>query len=209
MDTWAELADERRLLASELEGLPPAAWETVTMCGGWTVHELTAHLTIPLTISRGEAIKRFATAFGNADKAIAAMTMARTSAPPSELVATIRDKADRKFAPPGLGPVAPLTDAIVHGLELRRAAGIRRAVAPERLRAALDFVTSGRAPGFVPRKRANGLRFETTDLDWSAGPDDAPVVRGPAEDLLLAITGRPAGLETLEGDGVATLASRL
>ena len=89
------------------------------------------------------------------------------------------------------------------------ATGIRRAVAPERLQAVLDFATSGTSRSFVPRKRTSGLRFETTDLDWSAGPADAPVVRGPAEDLLLAVTGRPAGLEALEGDGVAVLAERL
>ena len=208
MDIWTELADERRLVADELEALEPTAWSRPTTCGGWTVHELTAHLTVPLTVGRAEPVVAVLKA-GSIDRGIAAMTEARASAPPSELIATIRDKADRRFAPPGLGPVAPLTDVIVHGIELRRAAGVQRTVAPQRLRAALEFVTSGKARGFVPPSRTKGLRYEAIDLDWARGPADAPLVRGAVEDLLLAITGRPSALDALDGDGVATLAARL
>ena len=209
MDLWAELADERRLLADELDDLPEPVWGRPTTCGGWTVHELTAHLTLPVTISSFEMITSTIKSFGNINRAIAAMTERRATQPPSQLVATLRERADARFAPPGAGPVAPLTDAVVHGIEVRRAAAIERTVAPNRLRAALDFTTSGKARGFIPAKRTKGLRFESTDLDWSGGPADAPVVRGPAEDLLLAITGRASALDSLEGDGVAVLAARL
>lgn len=36
-----------------------------------------------------------------------------------------------------------------------------------------------------------------------------PVVRGPAEDLLLAVAGRPAGLAALTGSGLPQLAYRV
>ena len=209
MDLWAEVADERRLLADELDGLEAPVWSRPTTCGGWTVHELTAHLTVPLTVGRVELVTAAAKALGNIDRAIARLTEARASATPSELVATIRDKADHRFAPPGLGPRAPLTDAVVHGIELRRAAGIERTVSPGRLRTVLDFTTSGKATGFVPGSRTKGLRFEATDLDWSGGPTGAPAVCGPVEDLLLAITGRESALDALDGDGVAVLRGRL
>ena len=52
-----------------------------------------------------------------------------------------------------------------------------------------------------------GLRFEATDLDWTAG--SGPTVRGTAEALMLALTGRPVVLAELAGDGVAALRRRL
>ena len=209
MDLWAELADERRLVTDELDDLPEPVWGRPTTCGSWTVHELTAHLTLSVTFRWPEMIAAMVKARGNADRAIAELSERRAAQPPSLLVTTLRERADVHFAPPGLGPVAPLADVVVHGIELRRAAAIERDVAPGRLRTVLDFATGGRATGFVPGKRTAGLRFEATDLDWSAGPAGAPAVRGPAEDLLLAITGRASALEALEGDGVAVLAARL
>jgi uncharacterized protein (TIGR03083 family) len=209
VDLWAELADERRLVAGELEGIEAPVWARPTTCGSWTVQQLTAHLTVPLTVSKVEVVTAVAKARGNLDRAIAAMTEARASAPPSQLVATLRDEAERRFAPPGMGPIAPLSDVVVHGIELRRAAGIERIVSPARLRAVLDFLTSRKARGFTRGGLLQGLRLEATDLDWSHGPAGAPTVRGPVADLLLAITGRPSAVEALAGDGLPTLAGRL
>lgn len=59
----------------------------------------------------------------------------------------------------------------------------------------------------VPRHHLTGLRLEATDLDWASGAGH--IVAGTAEDLLLAVTGRPLGLEGLTGDGVATLRDRV
>ena len=62
------------------------------------------------------------------------------------------------------------------------------------------------AIGFTPRRRVAGLRFEATDLDWARGT--GPVVAGPAEALMLAITGRSVALTDLDGPGVPILRSR-
>lgn len=190
MDLWAELADERRLVADDLSGLPDEAWHAPTTCGSWTVQELVAHLTVPLTIRPVELLPAIVRGRGSVDRAIAAMTLDRASTPAADLLRLLREKAHRKVAPPGLGPVAPLTDCVVHGIELRRATGVHRAVAPARLRAALDFVTSRRSVAFGSGKRARGRRLEATDLDWSFGPVGAPTTRRRADDLLLAVTGR-------------------
>ena len=75
-----------------------------------------------------------------------------------------------------------------------------------RLRAALDAAPT--LTGFIGAKaRSAGLRFEASDLEWSWG--DGPVVRGPGEALLLVLCGRPVALADLEGEGLATLRSRV
>ena len=71
----------------------------------------------------------------------------------------------------------------------------------------LDFLVGGRAFGFVPKRRPAGLRFEASDLDWAWG--SGPLVRGTAEAVLLALTGRTVVLAELDGDGVAVLRGRL
>ena len=71
------------------------------------------------------------------------------------------------------------------------------------LGAALDAAVRTETPLIAPAKSASGLHFVATDFDWSYGPTDGPEVTGPAEDLLLAMCGRPVGLITLRGDGVA------
>jgi hypothetical protein len=52
-----------------------------------------------------------------------------------------------------------------------------------------------------------GVRLVATDANWTAG--DGAEVRGPVSALLLLLTGRPAGLAQLHGDGVGVLAARL
>ncbi|KAB1946420.1 hypothetical protein F8271_06880 [Micromonospora sp. ALFpr18c] len=96
----------------------------------------------------------------------------------------------------------------MHGQDIRRPLGLAHDLRPERLRASLDFLTGPRTVGFfVPRGLPTGLRFEATDLGWASG--EGPTVAGPAEPLLLALTGRPVALDELSGGGVATLRGRL
>jgi hypothetical protein len=69
----------------------------------------------------------------------------------------------------------------------------------------LDLLVTPKAKrGFVPGK-IPPLRYEATDVDWSHG--EGQVVRGAAADLALALTGRPARLDALSGEGQATLAA--
>ena len=54
--------------------------------------------------------------------------------------------------------------------------------------------------------RAEGLRFVTTDVDWTIGA--GPEVVGPIEDVLLAIAGRKLSDTALGGEGLAILGQR-
>jgi hypothetical protein len=62
----------------------------------------------------------------------------------------------------------------------------------------------------LPVQRADGTgrgRLVANDTGWSYGA--GPLVSGPALSLLLAMTGRAAGMSELTGDGAATLGRRL
>ena len=95
-------------------------------------------------------------------------------------------------------PAEGLVDHLIHHQDIRRPLGRPRVIPADRLVAALDVVPG--LGGFVGAKqRVAGLRLVATDVDWSHG--SGPEVTGPGEAILLAASGRPAGLEDLSGEG--------
>ncbi len=207
MDTFAEIADERRGLAELVSGLTDEQWATRSLCSAWTVRDVVAHLVVPLEVGMPRFALAMLRARGNFDRANDRLARELARRPVGELVEVLRRKADSRFTPPGMGPEAPLTDLLVHGLDIRRPLGLPRELPPERLRTALTFAVSTPLGGSVTRDTLGDLRFAADDLDWAHG--SGPAVTGPAEALLLAVTGRTAALRQLEGDGVPVLRSRL
>jgi hypothetical protein len=102
-----------------------------------------------------------------------------------------------------MGPGAPLTDVLVHGQDIRIPLGLadERSAAP--WRGVLAFLVSKRARrGFVAG-RLPELRLVAHDLDWSWGA--GPEVSGPAVALALAVSGRDARADQLDGPGAHRL----
>lgn len=208
MDTFEMIAAERRALADEMDGWTDEQWRTPSLCGAWTVREVAAHLTVPFTVAGPRFFVAILSSGFDFNKANDKLARAEAAKSTTEIVETLRANAEHRFTPPFNGPAAPLTDVMVHGQDMRRPLGIEHRFAPEHLVCSLDWLKGGVA-GFVPKKRVAHLRFEATDLDWSSGDADAAVVAGPAEAILLAMTGRTAALADLTGTGVPTLRDRL
>jgi uncharacterized protein (TIGR03083 family) len=207
-DLFAEIADERRGVADLLAGLSAEQRAAPSLCAGWRVHDVAAHLIMPLVVSTPAFLLAMLACRGDFDRANVRLTRQQARRPLEEIIGVLRQRADSRWTPPGAGPEAPLTDLLVHGLDVRWPLGLARVIPQQRLLTSLAFVTSPRARGVVVGKDTlAGLRFAADDLDWAHG--SGPTVSGSAEALLLAITGRTAALEVLGGDGVPTLRARL
>lgn len=208
MDLYAAIADERLGMADLLAGLTPDQSDTQSLCAAWTVHDVGAHLLMPLVTSMprfGFTMLRNRMDFDRTSESLTAAVGQRSDA---EIATELRAKATHRFTPPGLGPEAPLSDLMIHGQDIRRPLGIARDFDDERLATVLDFVTGQEATkGFIPRGRVDGLSFRATDLDWSSG--EGPEVSGPGEAIMMAVAGRSVALADLSGPGVAVLADRL
>jgi hypothetical protein len=99
-----------------------------------------------------------------------------------------------------------VSEAVLHGEDIRRPLGIMHAYAPEALVVVGNFVTGG--IGFLgAKRRSKGLRLTASDAEWTHG--DGLGVSGPFASILIALTGRRAGLADLRGEGVAALTQRL
>jgi uncharacterized protein (TIGR03083 family) len=207
VDLLAAIADERRRIADLVASLTHAQLDVPSLCVDWTVKQVAGHLLsaidsppvalLPLIMRSGFQLHR-------ANARLAVLTAER---PAAELAAGLRAHAGNPFRPPIVGHPGQLTDLQVHGQDMRRPLGLPHGLRPDRLRVSLEFLTGGRAVGFAPRRRLAGLRFEASDLDWSSGA--GPAVTGPAEALMMAMTGRPVVLGELDGPGVPILRNRL
>ena len=98
-----------------------------------------------------------------------------------------------------------LLDVTIHHQDIRRPLGMPRQIPAERLRCVLG--DSLRSPELPAWHLARGIRLTTTDLDFSHGR--GPELSGPAEAVLMAITGRRSAIGELAGPGQPVLAGRL
>lgn len=199
------VAAERTALANLLETLTPHQLATPSLCAGWTVHHVAAHLTTLFNVTMPQMTLRIARHRFSFDKAVNDLTNELSRRPIEQISAELRANAGNSRHPPS-APLAPLTDVIVHGEDIRRPLGVRRDVRFASTCAAMSFVTGGRARGFLPGSRIRGLRFQATDGDgvWGRGQ----LIHGPALSLLLAAMGRRVALSDL-GGAVGLLDARL
>jgi uncharacterized protein (TIGR03083 family) len=199
---FTAIAAERRNLATTLTGLDAAQWETPSLCEGWTVRDVAAHLVVPLITPMWRFGVAMLAARGNFDRANRKMTDRVARQHGHRLPELLTEHADSRFTPPGNGPLAPLTDVIVHGRDICRPLAIEPHIPDDRQIAVLDFVASPSARGMFPLPDTE-LRWEASDLEWFHG--DGPVVRGPAEAIMLVLTGRRAALADTAGEGAEFL----
>jgi uncharacterized protein (TIGR03083 family) len=203
---FAAVADERRQIANLLEGLDDAQLATPSLCAGWDVKTVAAHIVS--TVADGTpAFLRLGVRRGSMARAIDELAQDRARQPAAEVVASLHRCADRRISPPLFGPVDPLADVLVHGGDIRIPLGLPFAPDPQLAAMALDFLSGPWPFGFVPIGRLRGIRLRANDIRrvWRRGAE----IRGPAAALMMAVSGRVALLHLLEGPGLPLLRQRL
>ncbi|MDL4774475.1 MULTISPECIES: maleylpyruvate isomerase family mycothiol-dependent enzyme [Thermomonosporaceae] len=205
MELWDAVAGERRALADLLEALTPEQLATRSLCEAWTVRDVAAHLVAALDVSLPSFTWTVVTCGGDMHKASRRVTAQIAARPIDDLAATLRRRAG--YRAPLRRPEGPLADLLIHSQDIRRPLGLSRRFAKEDITAVLRFLTEQRTVGFAVKGAVGGLAWAAADLDWSYG--SGPAVRGPAEALMMVITGRTVALADLEGEGVPVLRDRL
>jgi uncharacterized protein (TIGR03083 family) len=201
-ELWTTIDSERASLADLLAELTPAEWEHPSWCAGWRVRDVAAHLTLAHA-GPGFAVPALVRARGSFDRMVHDTACAAAVAPTDELVARIRAMVGSRRHAVLTTQVEPLLDVLVHGQDIARPLGRRRAVPPA---AAAIAATRAWRMGwpFWARRRLRGTTLVATDTGWRVG--SGPPVCGSTGDLLLLVTGRRQVLPGLTGPGVATLA---
>jgi len=186
------VADELTRLADLLEGLPEAQWDTRSLCQGWRVREVIAHMTMAARYTDEEFAAELRAQDFDFTRLSDHLAGRDADLPTTALIDDLRSERMREWIPPGGGRRGALNHAVIHGLDAAVPLGLRRHVADETMRFVLDDLTRGAVHEYFGTD-LRGRRLEAADLDWSYG--EGTPLRGPAEDLALTLCGRAHDLE--------------
>ncbi|MHB1447126.1 MAG: maleylpyruvate isomerase family mycothiol-dependent enzyme [Acidimicrobiales bacterium] len=197
--------EERTEMADFLASLRPEQWDHPSLCVGWRIRDVAAHVVSYEGHGWVDLIMRLAKARlrpGRLNEVGLAESAARD---PQELVEFLTQHLTPRGATERFGGRVGLVDAIIHHQDMRRPLGMPRQIPAERLLCALPFAVT--APPLRGFWNARGVRLVATDLGWSRGK--GPEARGPAEAVLMVLAGRPSVARELTGPGASILQQRL
>ncbi|MFI2352053.1 maleylpyruvate isomerase family mycothiol-dependent enzyme [Streptomyces sp. NPDC019443] len=196
-DIRAAIAAERQELAALLDGLSAEEWDAPTLCAGWRVREVAAHMTMGFRYSLPKMARELVRARGNLHRMTdrCAHKDAATYST-RELAALLRDNASHPWRPPVGGIEAALGHDVIHGLDITVALNLDRRVPEDRLRILLESINARTLKFFGADLR--GIELRATDLGWSFGTGTP--LSGAAQDLLLLAYGRKLPPGRLHGE---------
>lgn len=194
---WRVVQEQRADLAELIGTLTAEQWKHPTLCRGWTMREIAAHLSYGSRARLGSVLFQVVRARGNFDRFVDIVTRQDAARPVKDLLADLQAAAVSRRLAPGQSLTNAMLDALVHGQDIAIPLGIERSMPLEAARVCADDVWR-RAFPFRARRRLHGYRLVATDTPWSVG--EGAQIEGPIAALLLLITGRSAALDHLTGD---------
>ena len=191
------VAAEYAGLADLLAAASGAQWDARSLCEGWRVREVIAHLTMAARYPEQEfmaELQRHGFDFTRLSNAVASRD---GQLPAGQLVTCLRSETMAHWTPPGGGYHGALNHVVIHGLDVTVPLGVPRVSPDETIRVVLDDLTHGGGHAHFGMAVA-GRCLQASDLDWSYGSGAA--LRGAAGDLAAALCGRALPPRRLDGE---------
>ena len=165
--TWDAVRDQTRNLAACLGDLTREPWEAPSLCSGWRVRDVLAHVTAgakgayrPPAIPAGLLRHRL-----DYNRWIAQDGRARGQEDPAAILAAFRTTAQPSQLERRSSARAALAHVLIHGQDICRPLGIARKLSEAHLIAVSDF-TATSIIFRTPRCRAAGLTLTATDASF-------------------------------------------
>jgi uncharacterized protein (TIGR03083 family) len=203
-DVWIDVHDERESLLTLLKTLTPVEWNTQSLCAEWRVRDVVGHLVSETTMSIPKLIVGTVGSGFRVNKFIATDARRRGSLTEPELIDAFRTVVPTRTHLLGLSSMSMLEGIVIHSLDIRHPLHRDHSLPQSRMMLVASDLLSSRF--FVGHKLFAGLRVTATDADWSFG--EGKEVNGSIEGFVLAMSGRVAGLDELQGDGMASVRQR-
>jgi uncharacterized protein (TIGR03083 family) len=198
------IAAGRRELAEVLGGLSPDQWQAPSLCTGWTIAHVAAHMTMPFRISGEEFMQGVAQAGGDFTAFSDAVASRDSQLPQAELVTALRDNINTPWSPPGGGLAGALSHDVIHGLDIIWPLDIKNPIPDQAMISVLDML-AGQGGQNMFGLTLDGIRFQASDPGWSSGTGEP--LTGQGRDLVPLLAGRAIPHDMFGGAGVQRLAA--
>ncbi len=207
---WPAIEAERNRVLSYLHTLTEAEWDHQSQCEGWRVRDVVAHLAIEYTYTFSNSAFDFIRSGFRVNKFLEVTAVMVGNQPIPALLKMFEATVHVHTVPKTLSPFNALSDLLIHEQDIRIALMHTRPMPKSALRLIFShwepeqYNLGEKITGVADRVK--GLRFVATDIDIIVGSGEE--VRGSAQDILLAITGRQVAKDALSGTGSALLFKR-
>lgn len=201
-ELWRHIHAERAALAGLLAELPAEDWSHDTLCPGWTVHDVAAHVISTPQIGWRDMGGLMARNLGRGYNSMIFREVKRLGARETRdsILSDFERYATSTHHVPTTTSVEPLIDALLHHQDIVRPLGRTREMPPAAAAVAADRVRR-LAPLMGTGKLVRSVRMVATDVEWARGK--GPVVSGPMQELLMIASGRRPDPALVEGEGTA------
>lgn len=126
-EVWPMIKAEREACADVIAGLIDAQLDTPSLCTGWSVRHLAAHMVGTAEMTPGAFLARMVKTGFRFNVMVERLAEKCEAGGASDMANRLRAKAGGPNHPPG--PVAAmLGEAVVHGDDLRRPLGLSQAI---------------------------------------------------------------------------------
>lgn len=184
-DLFEQTVAQRTGLADALGELSDLEWDTASLCAGWRIREVVAHITMPYRHSGKDILFAMLKARGRFDAVADRLARNDTSQRSSqELLDCLRQNVAHPWKPPGGGQLGALSHDVIHGLDITEALHADSVSPPGRIATVLANKKLARAFKFD----LDPYQLVATDTDFTIGTGRP--IRMPAKDLLLICTAR-------------------
>ncbi len=197
---WDHTIAARLSLAATLATLTPEEWDHPSLCDGWRVRDVAAHVIMGPQLTWRRSAGLLPHVWRGYNGMNAHLGRIWGSRPVAAILAQYEQYAGLRRGPAMVTYIEPLIDALVHTQDIVRPLG-RTASMP----ADAASVAAARAWTLAPllgrrTRAAHRLHLVATDSAWSAGR--GPTVEGPTGELLMLVTGREPDWTQLTGAGL-------
>ena len=206
-EVWRHIHAERAALAATLADLPAEDWSRTSLCTGWTVQDVAAHVISTPQVGWSDIAAMTVRNLGRSYNRMIFREVKRISAreTPATILADFERYADSTHRVPITTSIEPLLDALLHHQDIVRPLGLTHAMPPEAAAVAADRV---RRLSFLlgTRRLVRSVRMVADDVDWTRG--SGPTISGPMQELLMICSGREPDGTLVTGDGLAEVPAR-
>ena len=184
-EIWRRVDEQRIGLAGLLEGLTAEQWTAPSLCDGWQVRDVAAHLTH----SHMHPVRAIVEAARSGFRFDSMIQRLGREDPRSqaEIAIALRGMAGSRKRVPGTSVQQPLIELLVHGQDIAVPLGIDWPMPLDAAREAAQKL-SGMTFPLNGQRRLAGIRLVATDAEFAAG--EGREVQVPIGDIVMILAGR-------------------